>query len=128
MRHGMTAGRVDGLVRIVWTVAGTLFLAIGVAGVILPVLPGTVFLFIASFCYLRGSKRLHTWLMGHPVLGHHVRVMTGEVPMPRRSKIVAISAMWIAVTVSLLTTRHLPLQLILTALAVYGTWFIVRRR
>lgn len=114
--------------RILWTVAGTLFLAVGVAGVILPVLPGTVFLFIASLCYLRGSKRLHTWLMAHPVLGHHVRVMTGEAAMPLRSKIVAISAMWIAVGISLFTTRILAVQILLAALAVYGTWFIVRRR
>lgn len=115
-------------VRILWTVTGTIFLAIGVAGVILPLLPGTVFLLIASACYLRGSKRLHDWLMGHPVLGHHVRVMTGEVPMPVRSKVAALSAMWIAVVISMITTGVLPLQISLAALAAFGTWFILARR
>ena len=114
--------------RILWTFAGTVFLAVGVAGVILPLLPGTVFLLIASACYVRGSERLHRWLMTHPVLGHQVRVMTGEEPMPVRSKVVAISAMWIAVTISILATRILPLQLGLAAVAAFGTWFIVSRR
>lgn len=114
--------------RFVWISAGTIFLAIGVAGVILPMLPGTVFLLLASACYLRGSKRLHDWLMGHPVLGRQVRIMTGELPMPLRSKITAIAAMWIAVTISLFANRILALQIVLAALALFGTWFIVRRR
>lgn len=114
--------------RYVWIVAGTIFLVIGVAGVILPMMPGTVFLLIASACYLRGSKRLHSWLVNHPILGRQIRIMTGELPMPLRSKIVAISAMWIAVTISLLRTGSLVLQVVLAVLAVVGTWFILARR
>ena len=114
--------------RYVWIAAGTVFLVIGVAGVILPMMPGTVFLLIASACYLRGSKRLHTWLVNHPILGRQIRIMTGELPMPLRSKIVAISAMWIAVTISLLRTSNLVLQVVLAGLAVIGTWFILARR
>jgi len=115
--------------RFLWTAAGTVFLGIGIAGIVLPVMPGTVFLFLASLCYVRGSKRLHAWLMGHPVLGRQVRVMTGELPMPLRSKIVAISAMWIAVTISAVTVReHLIVHVVLAAAAIFGTWFIVQRR
>jgi uncharacterized membrane protein YbaN (DUF454 family) len=117
------------VVRLLWIAAGTVFLAVGVAGVVLPLMPGTVFLLLASLCYLRGSRRLHDWLVGHPVLGHHVKVMTGEVAMPRRAKVVAIGSMWAAVTLSVvLAARSLPLQVLLVALAAYGTWFIVVRR
>lgn len=114
--------------RILWTVTGTVFLAVGIAGVILPVLPGTVFLLVASACYVRGSERLHRWLMSHPVLGHHVRVMLGEEAMPRRSKVAAISSMWIAVAISVFATSYLSIQLVLVALAAFGTWFIAARR
>lgn len=114
--------------RILWTLAGTVFLGIGVVGVVLPMMPGTVFLLLASICYLRGSERLHRWLMGHPVLGRQVKIMTGEEPMPRRTKVTAISAMWIAVTLSVVATEIVPLQAVLVALAVFGTWFIVKRR
>jgi uncharacterized membrane protein YbaN (DUF454 family) len=115
-------------VRYVWIAAGTVFLIIGIAGVILPMMPGTVFLLIASACYLRGSQRLHGWLINHPILGRQIRIMTGELPMPLRSKIMAISAMWIAVTISLLRTSNLLLQVVLAGLAVVGTWFILARR
>ncbi|HEU4521061.1 MAG TPA: YbaN family protein [Thermoanaerobaculia bacterium] len=111
-----------------WTIAGTIFLAIGIAGVILPMLPGTIFLFIASACFLRGSERLHGWLHQHPVYGRQLRILTGEEAMPVASKVFAISAMWIAVTLSVAMTTILPLQIVLVVLAVIGTFFITLRR
>jgi uncharacterized membrane protein YbaN (DUF454 family) len=127
-RNAARLRRVATGVRILWVLAGTLFLAVGVAGVILPLLPGTVFLLAASACYLRGSERLHGWLVNHPFLGRHVRVMTGEEAMPRSAKVAAIGTMWIAVAVSVVTVGNLPLQLALAAVAAVGTWFIATRR
>lgn len=114
--------------RILWIAAGTLSLAVGVAGVLLPLLPGAVFLLLASVCYLRGSPRLHAWLVRHPYLGRHVRVMAGEEPMPPTAKAAAIGTMWLAVVLSVVGTDVLPLQLGLVALAAAGTWFILTRR
>lgn len=111
-----------------WTVAGSLFLAIGVAGVVLPLLPGTVFLFIASACFVRGSDRLHNWLHAHPVLGRQLRILKGEEKMPLASKVAAIGAMWIAVAISIAATAIPALQIALAVLAIVGTWFILARR
>lgn len=116
------------VVRMLWVAAGTVFLAIGIAGVILPMLPGTIFLLAASACFVRGSERLHRWLTNHPVLGRQLRIMAGREPMPLRSKIAAISAMWIAVTISIAGSDIPALQIILTLLALIGTWFITTRR
>jgi uncharacterized membrane protein YbaN (DUF454 family) len=115
-------------VRVAWTVAGMVFLGVGIAGVILPMMPGTVFLLLASLCFVRGSERMHRWLHAHPVLGHQLRILTGEVPMPLRSKVVAISAMWIAVGISLWRTDLLWVQGLFLVLAAIGTWFITTRR
>jgi uncharacterized membrane protein YbaN (DUF454 family) len=115
-------------VRYLWTFAGTVFLAIGVAGIILPMLPGTVFLLIASACYVRGSRRLHDWLITHPVLGHHIRVMKGEAKMPVAAKVTAIASMWTAVILSCFAAKVLVAQIVIVALALFGTWFIVWRR
>jgi uncharacterized protein len=126
----VTEGRqaVSPVVRWFWTSLGMIFLGIGIAGVILPMLPGTVFLLIASACFVRGSDRLHHWLTTHPVLGRQIRIMLGKEPMPVRSKVMAISAMWIAVIISITRTSILPLQVVLGVLALIGTWFITTRR
>jgi uncharacterized membrane protein YbaN (DUF454 family) len=54
--------------------------------------------------------------------------MTGTEAMPLHAKIAAIAAMWIAVTISIAGTNNLAIQIILTLLAVTGTWFITMRR
>ena len=55
--------------RILWNIAGLAFFAIGVAGAFLPILPTVVFMLLAAYCFARGSKRLHDWLVNHPQFG-----------------------------------------------------------
>ena len=42
---------------------------VGIAGVILPGLPGTVFLIIGLWAFSRSSERFQMWLFNHPRFG-----------------------------------------------------------
>lgn len=114
--------------RLAWTAAGTLFLGLGIAGVILPVMPGTVFLLAASACYIRGSKRLHTWLHSHPQLGPHLRAVADGRGMPMRARVIALAMMWIGVAFSIHRVDLLLVEAMLVLLAIIGTAFITRPR
>ena len=55
---------------------GTLFLLLGLVGVVLPGLPTTPFVLLAAACYLRSSRKLYERLLGHqlrnqPQTGRH---------------------------------------------------------
>lgn len=50
--------------KIIYIVAGFLSLALGFIGVILPVLPTTPFLLLASICFFRSSEKLDKWFKG----------------------------------------------------------------
>ncbi|WP_237485546.1 YbaN family protein [Vibrio hippocampi] len=52
---------------------GIVAVALGIAGIVLPLLPTTPFLLLASACFLRGSPRLHDWLWNHATFGAIIR-------------------------------------------------------
>ena len=64
--------------------AGCVFLVIGVIGMVVPMLPGTVFLILAAWCFARTSPRFEAWLLNHRWLGPSVRRWqeTGAIPLP----------------------------------------------
>lgn len=59
-----------------WAAAGLFFFALGMVGVVLPILPTTPFILVAAFCFARGSQRLNAWFKGTKV---YKQVLEGYV-------------------------------------------------
>ncbi|MGB2080067.1 MAG: YbaN family protein [Vibrio sp.] len=49
--------------------AGWLCVFFGVIGIVLPGIPTTPFILLASACFMRSSPKFHAWLTQHPYLG-----------------------------------------------------------
>jgi hypothetical protein len=88
------------LVRLLWNAVGTLFLALGLVGIPLPLLPTTPFLLIAAACYLRGSKRMYNWMMMNRYLGAYLRGYLGGKGLPIRTKITSLLVLWSVIVFS----------------------------
>ena len=56
-----------------WNAAGFVALALGTAGIPLPLLPTVPFYLLAAFCFARGNSVWEQWLVEHPRYGHHIR-------------------------------------------------------
>jgi uncharacterized membrane protein YbaN (DUF454 family) len=63
--------------------AGVVFLVVGCIGMVVPMMPGTVFLILAAWCFTRSSPRIEAWLLNHRYLGPSVRRWreTGAIPL-----------------------------------------------
>lgn len=48
---------------------GVLSLIMGFIGVFLPIWPTTPFIIVAAWAFQKGSPRIHSWLVNHPVVG-----------------------------------------------------------
>lgn len=82
--------------RGLWLAAGAVSLAVGLVGVVLPLLPTVPFVLLAAFCFSRGSERCERWLLDHPRLGPPVRNWRQHRAVPRRAKLFATVAMLIS--------------------------------
>ncbi len=88
------------MIRALFTFLGYVALALGVLGIFLPLLPTTPFLLLAAFCFLRGSPRMHAWLMSHRILGPYIRDFQAGRGIPLRSKCIALALMWPSLALS----------------------------
>jgi uncharacterized membrane protein YbaN (DUF454 family) len=55
-----------GHTRVLYLVIAYIALALGIAGVFLPLLPATPFLLVAVWAGSRGSQRVHDWIFEQP--------------------------------------------------------------
>ena len=87
-----------------WVLAAIGVVSTGLAaiGALLPGLPTTIFLIIASYCFARSCPWLEERLLRHRLFAPYMAWVDGREPMSRRAKAGALVAMWTAVTTSLL--------------------------
>lgn len=115
--------------RLLWSAAGYALLGLGIAGYVLPVMPGTIFLILALACFARSNDRMVEWMLAHPwfgrVLGEWLR--TGSIS----TKVKWISCGCIAVFSVASAWRAwstAPLASVAVMMvAVWGVTYIVRR-
>ncbi|WP_235679080.1 YbaN family protein [Aquibium microcysteis] len=84
---------------------GFAMLGLGVAGVFLPVMPTTVFVILAAFCFGRSSPRLETWLLQHPRFGPPLQAWREEGAIPTRAKVLAVAGMALGFGLFLVSAR-----------------------
>jgi uncharacterized membrane protein YbaN (DUF454 family) len=75
--------------RYVYLCLGWFFVALGVVGAFLPVMPTTIFLILAAWCFARSSPELEAWLLSHPVFGTTLRNWRERGAISRRAKLLA---------------------------------------
>jgi hypothetical protein len=90
------------------TVAGTLFVVLGLIGIFVPILPTTPFLLLAAACYARSSARFYRWLMNHPWFGESIRNYRAGRGIPLREKLLALLALWLTIGISALLVLSNP--------------------
>ncbi len=116
----------DKLKRRIFVIAGSVALAIGVIGIIMPVLPTTPFLLLAAICYMRGSQRLYNALLCNRFVGTYIRNYLEVRGMSLKMKIWTLSLLWIAIIyTALLANDSLIIRIILPVVLIGVTIHII---
>jgi uncharacterized membrane protein YbaN (DUF454 family) len=110
-------------------VAGSVLLATGIAGVLVPVLPTTPFLILAALCYARGSERCYAWLTTNRVFGRYLGDYLRGRGVPRSVKAVVLVFLWAVITLSaVLLVDQLWLRVVLFVVAIGVTFHVLLLR
>ncbi|MDX1584716.1 MAG: YbaN family protein [Thermoanaerobaculia bacterium] len=107
--------------------AGFVSLGLGILGALLPLLPTTVFLLIAAYCFARSSDRFYAMLLGHRWSGPYIRNYRDGRPMTSTQLASTLGALWLSITASALLVRSIWIGLVLLGIATGVTTYLVMR-
>ena len=101
-------------IKLLWLMIGIVSMVLGAIGVVLPVLPTTPFLLLASFCFAKGSDRFHKWFIGTKLYKKHLESFVTSRSMTLKTKLCI-----------LLPASAMLILAILAMSNIYGRVFIV---
>jgi uncharacterized membrane protein YbaN (DUF454 family) len=113
--------------RLIWIALGLTALALGLVGLVLPLLPTTPFMLLAAASFAKSSPRLHDWLVGHPVFGPAIRNWREHRAIAPKAKRLALIAMAAAFGLSLVLGLGWKVLAVQAAvLGIMGSWIWTR--
>lgn len=105
-----------------------MLLGVGVAGLVLPVLPGTIFLILSLACFSRSSPRLEAWMLSNRMFGPSLRRWREHQAMPLAAKRAATAMIVLASGFSAWATRSRPEAMVgIAVLGAAGVWYVLSR-
>ncbi|MGJ8662627.1 MAG: YbaN family protein [Marinicella sp.] len=102
--------------RSFWLALGLISLVIGIAGVLLPLLPTTPFILLSAAAFAQSSPKLHAWLLNHPRWGLIIQNWQDGGRIDRKSKAMALGVILLTPVLSWILS--VPLWIIWVQLLV----------
>jgi uncharacterized protein len=117
------------VVRGAWISLGFVFIGLGFAGVLLPLIPTTPFVLLAAYCFSRSSPRFYAWLLRHRVFGKLIRDWRAGRGIEMRTKVTAVVLIVVTIGSTAVFFVSSPLlRLMLLAIGVSVILFLLTRR
>ncbi len=100
--------------------AGNFFVALGILGIFLPLLPTTPFLLLAAACYFRSSEKFYNRLMNNKWLGNYIKNYREKKIIPLKVKVLSLSFLWLTIGYSVFFIVNIFLLRVILILIAIG--------
>lgn len=108
--------------KIVMTLLGFFFLALGAIGAVLPILPTTPFILLSAACFLRGSTHFRVWFEATRLYQRHAKELVENHAMTKKNKLLILIPVTILLAVLFVFIDNLIVRCVLIA-AVVLKWY-----
>ncbi len=108
---------------------GVLLVVLATIGIVVPLLPTTPFLLLATACFLRSSDRLYQWLITHRWFGPYIRNYREYRALTLRTKVVTVVLLWITLGFTIvILLDNLVVRVLLVLIGAGVTVHVLRYR
>ena len=111
--------------RFIYLTIGCIFLALGLLGVIIPILPTTPFLLVTSFCFAKGSHRFHHWFTHTKIYKNNLESFVNERSMTLKTKICTLAFASTMLLFPLIFVDILAFRLFIIALYIVKYYYFI---
>lgn len=113
--------------NILFFLLGFIFLGIGIAGTVLPVLPGGPFYLLATFFFARSSKKIDNWFKNTTIYIKYVEPLLQKKGMTRKEKIRINIIADFFIILSIIIVDILFVKILIVALGLYKHYYFIKK-
>ena len=104
--------------KYVFISVGILSTSLGIAGIVIPLLPTTPFLLLATFLFLNSSERLYNWLINHKFFGRYIHCYLKHRAITLKLKIISFITLWATLLLSAVLMKSVYITLLLVIVGI----------
>ena len=106
--------------KVFFAAIGCISLALGVVGIVLPILPTVPFFLLTAFCFANSSERLHSWFLGTTMYKKYMGSYMERKGMTVRAKLTLIGTVTALMAAGFLMMSRVPVGRIIMGIVWVG--------
>lgn len=105
-------------VKQIWFILGIILTGLGIAGYILPIMPGTTFIILALYCFARSNEKWYNWLLTNKYFGKTLQDFKQGRGMSLKAKITALVCIIGSISISMFFASNVYVQIFLVVCGI----------
>ncbi|WP_099354016.1 YbaN family protein [Fredinandcohnia onubensis] len=118
---------VKSITKFLYIVLGFIFFGLGVVGIVLPIIPTTPLLLLASFFFVKGSEKFDRWFKGTSIYKKHLEGFVKRREMTLKQKLTILLTADAMIAVPFFILDSIGLKLFLVAVVIYKYYYFITK-
>lgn len=115
------------LYKLLFVILGIMSMGVGIVGIVVPVLPTTPFLILASVCFVKGSDRFDLWFRNTKIYKEYAEDFINNRSMTLKRKITLMFISDFMLAFPLIIIDNIYLRLFIISVIIFKYYYFIFR-